>query len=158
MSKQTALEELDSKLERLKAEDFKDKSSAKTFNTLEVLDYLDENWGKLKIVKGNRSVYVQRYYAILRHLDYHFGINYCKKRVQTYLISKGLITPRVVFVLLLALYWIGAIIIEQFCNIRVRLDEVSPLLTTSQKYLYFYPIFMFIIIPVWYIVTLEKEY
>ena len=144
MSKQTALEELDSQLERLKAEDSKDKSSAKTFNTLEVLDYLDENWGKLKIVKGNRSVYVQRYYTILRYLDY--------------LINKGLITPRVVFVLLLALYWIGAIIIEQFCNIRVRLDEVSPLLTTSQKYLYFYPIFMFIIIPVWYIVTLEKEY
>ncbi len=142
MSKQTALEELDSQLERLKAEDSKDKSSAKTFNTLEVLDYLDENWGKLKIVKGNRSVYVQRYYTILRYLDY--------------LINKGLITPRVVFVLLLALYWIGAIIIEQFCNIRVRLDEVSPLLTTSQKYLYFYPIF--IIIPVWYIVTLEKEY
>lgn len=142
MSKQTALEELDSQLERLKAEDSKDKSSAETFNTLEVLDYLDENWGKLKIVKGNRSVYVQRYYTILRYLDY--------------LISKGLITPRVVFVLLLALYWIGAIIIEQFCNIRVRLDEVSPLLTTSQKYLYFYPIF--IIIPVWYIVTLEKEY
>lgn len=142
MSKQTALEELDSQLERLKAEDSKDKSSAETFNTLEVLDYLDENWGKLKIVKGNRSVYVQRYYTILRYLDY--------------LINKGLITPRVVFVLLLALYWIGAIIIEQFCNIRVRLDEVSPLLTTSQKYLYFYPIF--IIIPVWYIVTLEKEY
>lgn len=158
MSKQTALEELDSKLERLKAEDSKDTPSAKTFNTIEVLDYLDENWDKLKIVKGHRSVYVQRYYAILRHLDYHFGTNYCKKRVQTYLISKGLITPRVVFVLLLALYWIGAIIVEQLCNIRVRFDEVSPLLTTGQKYLYFYPIFMFLIIPVWYIVTLEKEY
>ena len=33
MSKQTALEKLDSKLARLKAEAFKDKSSGTTFNT-----------------------------------------------------------------------------------------------------------------------------